>query len=46
MNKYRITLGDQDKSYEVEAETVDEAIDTLKAQLGIEEVYGDIEEIV
>ncbi len=42
MNNYRIKL-DENNIVEVEANSVDEAIDIAKVQLSVDEFVGDIE---
>ncbi len=44
MNNYRIKL-DENNIIEVEANSVDEAIDIVKNQLSLDEFVGDIEVI-
>ncbi len=44
MNNYRIKL-DENNVIEVEANSVDEAIDIVKIQLSLDEFVGDIEVI-
>lgn len=46
MTFYKVTILDEPEPYFVEAESTDQAIDEIKAMLNIEEVSGDIEEIV
>jgi hypothetical protein len=45
MTIYRITMDSPDSPYFVDAETMDEAIEELKASLGLEELSGDVDEM-
>jgi hypothetical protein len=46
MTLYKVTISDTQDFYFVEADTSDQAIDELKAELGLEQISGDVEEIV
>jgi hypothetical protein len=46
MTKYKIIVSQTDfQEFIIEAESSDEAIDIVKAEIGMEEISGDVEEI-
>lgn len=46
MTLYKITISDTAEPYFVEAESSDQAIDEIKTELGVEQISGDVEEVI
>lgn len=46
MTLYKITISDNPEPYFVEATTSDEAVNEVKTMLSLDELSGDVEEVV